>query len=238
MTVRRVVPSRYVTWAGNTDGNQLAITFDDGPHPKYTPQILAALRDAGVRATFFVLGSQIEKHPEIVAEMIRDGHELGNHTYSHANLGRISWRRGCEELRLTDRLLREQDPRYQGLFRPPWGRIGLGGAMYGIRDGCRAALWSVDSRDYRLDGVPPLIERIRAAPVTAGDILLFHDDNAYTAEAMPTILSLLEKQGFSFTTVSDLVGKIERVPKDGGGQTRNLVSPNLQRVIPRTSNEE
>src|SRR5712692_976374 len=200
MSVRRIVPCSYVAWAGPSDGNQLALTFDDGPHPKYTPQILAALGEAGVQATFFVLGSQVERHPEIVAKMIEDGHELGNHTYSHANLGSIGWRRGCEELQATDRLLRQQDPRFQGLFRPPWGWIGLGGAPYSIRNGCQAAMWSIDSRDYLLDGTQPLIERIEAASVGAGDILLFHDDNAYTAEAMGPILRLLSDRGFAFAT--------------------------------------
>jgi peptidoglycan-N-acetylglucosamine deacetylase len=211
MSVRRIIPCSYVAWAGPSDRNQLALTFDDGPHPKYTPRILEALGEAGVPATFFVLGSQVERHPEIVAKMIEGGHELGNHTYSHANLGNISWRRGCEELRATDRLLRQQDPRFQGLFRPPWGWIGLGGALYSIQYGCQAAMWSVDSGDYRLDGIQPLIERIKAMRLQAGDILLFHDDNEYTAEAMATILGLLKDRGFSFTTVSELLGTSKRL---------------------------
>ena len=210
MSVRRIVPYHYVVWAGPSGSNQLALTFDDGPHPKYTPQILEALGEAGVPATFFVLGSQVEQHPEIVAKMIEGGHELGNHTYSHTNLGKISWRRGCEELQAADRLLRQQDPRFQGLFRPPWGWIGLGGALYSIRNGCRAAMWSIDSRDYLLDGTQPLIERIESASMRAGDILLFHDDNAYTAEAIGPILRLLSDRGFAFATVSDLLGNNQR----------------------------
>ena len=211
-TVRRLVPARYVAWSGPSDDHRLALTFDDGPHPKYTPQILTALREAGVRATFFVVGSQIERHPEMVAEMIKGGHELGNHTYSHANLGQIGWRRGCEELQTTDRLLRQQDPRFRGLFRPPWGWIGLGGALYSVRNGYQAAMWSVDSGDYRLDGVQPLIERVKAARLQAGDILLFHDDNAYTAEAMAAILRVLIDRGFAFATVSELLGSGVRQP--------------------------
>src|SRR5690242_17870155 len=89
MSVRRMVPCHYVAWTGPSGSNQLALTFDDGPHPQYTPKILEALGEAGVRATFFVLGSQVERHPEIVAKMIEGGHEIGNHTYSHANLGNI-----------------------------------------------------------------------------------------------------------------------------------------------------
>jgi peptidoglycan-N-acetylglucosamine deacetylase len=204
--VRRIIPCHYVAWTGSPRGNQLALTFDDGPHPVHTPQILAALREVGARATFFVLGSQMEQHPEVVAEMIKDGHELGNHTYSHANLGHVDWRRGCEELRRTDHLLRARDPRFEGLFRPPWGSIGVGGAMYSIRHRCQAAMWSVDSRDYLLDGTQPLIQRIQAASVQAGDILLFHDDNGYTAEAMGPILRILYDREFSFVTVSNILG--------------------------------
>jgi peptidoglycan/xylan/chitin deacetylase (PgdA/CDA1 family) len=207
MTACRVVPSRYVVWSGHPDGSQLALTFDDGPHPRYTPQVLAALRDARARATFFVVGSQVKEYPEIAAEIIADGHELGNHTYTHVNLGQIGWRRGCEELQATDRLLRQQDPRFQGLFRPPWGKIGRGGAVHSLRNGCRAALWSVDSEDYRLDGAQPLIERVTSARLQAGDILLFHDDNAHTAEAMVTLLPFLIDRGFAFATVSELIGK-------------------------------
>jgi peptidoglycan-N-acetylglucosamine deacetylase len=210
--VRRIVPCQYVAWAGSPGDNQLALTFDDGPHPLYTPQILAALREVGARATFFVLGSQMEKHPEVIAEMIQDGHELGNHTYSHANLGHIGWRRGCEELRRAHHLLRARDPRFEGLFRPPWGSIGLGGALYSIRHGCQAAMWSVDSRDYLLDGVQPLLDRVEAQRLSGGDILLFHDDSAFTAEAMATILDSLRRRGFSFATVSELVGPLEQRP--------------------------
>jgi peptidoglycan-N-acetylglucosamine deacetylase len=235
---RQVVPCRYVVWAGHSGGNQVALTFDDGPHPEHTPQVLATLAEAGARATFFVLGSQVEEYPAIVREMIAGGHELGNHTYTHVNLARIGWRRGCEELQATDRLLRRVSsgqwavdagqfgkvrgmpvaaelttahypltPAYQGLFRPPWGKIGLGGTVYSLHSGCPAALWSVDSEDYRRDGAQPLIERVTKARVQAGDILLFHDDNGYTAEAMAAILRFLSERGFTFATVSELVGK-------------------------------
>jgi peptidoglycan-N-acetylglucosamine deacetylase len=204
--VRRIVPCHIVAWTGSPHDNQLALTFDDGPHPLYTPRILATLREAGVPATFFVLGSQAEQHPEIIAAMIKDGHELGNHTYSHANLGQINWRHGCDELRAADQVLRNQDGRFQGLFRPPWGWMGLGGALYSIRYRCQAAMWSVDSRDYLLDGTQPLIERMQAASIRAGDILLFHDDSQYTAEALGPILQDLLCRGFSFATASKLLG--------------------------------
>jgi peptidoglycan/xylan/chitin deacetylase (PgdA/CDA1 family) len=159
-----------------------------------------------VRATFFVLGAQVERHPAIIEEMVAAGHELGNHTFSHANLGRIGWQQGCAELQATDRVLRDADSRYRGLFRPPWGWMGLGGALYSLQRGYQAAMWSVDSRDYLMDGVEPLIERVQTTPLTAGDILLFHDDNLYTAEALAPIIRTLEQRGFSFATVSEILG--------------------------------
>lgn len=207
LSLRRIVPSRYVVWNGRPDGNRLALTFDDGPHPEFTPRVLDALGEAGVRATFFVLGSQVEQHPQIVEAMIAAGHELGNHTYSHANLGRLSWQQGCAELRKAEWVLRAADPRYQGLFRPPWGRIGTGGALYSLRHGYQAAMWSVDSRDYLLDGVEPLIDRVQTAPITGGDILLFHDDNEYTAAAIGPIVTALQQRGFAFATVSEILGR-------------------------------
>ena len=206
-SIRRIVPSRYVAWNGRPEGNRLALTFDDGPHPEFTPRVLRALGETGVRATFFVLGSQSERHPQIVQAMIAAGHELGNHTYSHVNLGRLSWQQGCDELQKADHVLRAADPRYQGLFRPPWGWMGLGGALYSLRHRYQAAMWSVDSRDYLLDGVEPLIERVQAAPITGGDILLFHDDNEYTAEAIGPIVTALQQRGFAFATVSEILGR-------------------------------
>jgi peptidoglycan/xylan/chitin deacetylase (PgdA/CDA1 family) len=206
LTIRRIVPSRYVAWSGQPEGNRLAFTFDDGPHPEHTPRVLKVLAEAGVRGTFFVLGSQVERHPAIVEAMIAAGHELGNHTYSHANLGRISWQRGCAELQAAEHVLRAADPRYHGLFRPPWGWMGIGGALYSLRYGYQAAMWSMDSRDYLLDGVEPLIERVETAPLSSGDIILFHDDNAYTAEALGPIIDTLKQRGFSFATVGEILG--------------------------------
>jgi peptidoglycan/xylan/chitin deacetylase (PgdA/CDA1 family) len=203
---RRIVPSRYVAWSGCLKARQVALTFDDGPHPQYSAEILDVLSDAGVPATFFVVGSEVEKYPGLTAELAKAGHELGNHTFSHANLSQLGWKHGLEELRATDRLLREFEPRYRGIFRPPWGELGLAGAAYALMHRRRAVLWSVDSYDHRLDGTQPIVERVAAAPLTGGDILLFHDDNGFTAKALPAVISGLRERGFSFATASELLG--------------------------------
>src|SRR5205807_4611741 len=101
-------------------------------------------------ATFFVVGSEVEKYPELVAQMVKDGHELGNHTFSHVNLSRVSPERGWRELAATDRLLRRVDPRFRGIFRPPWVRLGVVGALYAARYGRPAVMWTLDSRDHAL----------------------------------------------------------------------------------------
>lgn len=204
--VPRVVPARLVTWAGRATDPRVALTFDDGPHPVHTPAVLEELHRAGVPATFFVMGAAVEEHRGLAAEIVRDGHELGNHTYTHVDLRRCGWRRGMAELRRTDRLLRQVDPHFRGLFRPPWGRLGLAGASFAALGARRAVLWTLDSRDHLLDGAPAMIERIAAAPVTGGSILLFHDDNAFTPAALGTIIADLRRRGFRFATVSELLG--------------------------------
>jgi peptidoglycan/xylan/chitin deacetylase (PgdA/CDA1 family) len=201
---RQVVPARYVAWNGCSKGKKVALTFDDGPHPEYTREVLSVLRKADVPATFFVVGSQVQKHPELTAELVNAGHELGNHTYSHLNLSRANWRLGLQELRMTDRLLQRIDPRYQGIFRPPWGQLGLAGAAYALLNRRQAVLWTVDSRDHRLDGPQCIVERVAAAPLAGGDILLFHDDNEFTAKALSSVIGGLRQREFSFATVSDI----------------------------------
>lgn len=201
----RAVPMRYVVWHGCGGMKRIALTFDDGPHPRFTPRIAAALREAGALATFFVVGAHVEKQKDLLAELVAAGHEVGNHTHSHAHLGRAGCRRGIEELVRTDRLLRRLDPRYTGIFRPPWGQLGLAGALYAVRYGRRAVMWTLDSRDHLLDGVRPLQERLEASALSGGSILLFHDDNEFTADALPGIIDSLRRRGFQFTTVSQLL---------------------------------
>jgi peptidoglycan-N-acetylglucosamine deacetylase len=199
------VPTRFLVWNGSREGRRLALTFDDGPNAEFTPPILALLAEAGIPATFFVLGAEVEKQPELAAAMVAAGHELGNHTYAHANLDRVSWRRAFDELRRTDRLLRSVDPGFRGMFRPPRGRLGAAGAAYAVRHGCPAVMWTLDSRDHQLAGTQPLVERVAAAPLAGGDILLFHDDNAFTVEALAAVIQDLRERGFSFCRVSDLL---------------------------------
>jgi peptidoglycan-N-acetylglucosamine deacetylase len=203
--VRGLVPARYVAWAGPTEGNRVALTFDDGPHPQHTPAVLAALREAGVPATFFVVGAEVKKHPNVVAELARAGHQLGNHTYSHVDLRRAGWQRGLAELQSTDDLLRQVDPRFRGLFRPPWGRLGLAGASFAVGHGRPAIMWTLDSRDHLLDGAERIRARVADASLVGGSILLFHDDNAQTPAALGVIIRDLRRRGFEFATVSEIL---------------------------------
>jgi peptidoglycan-N-acetylglucosamine deacetylase len=203
--IRRAVPSRYLVWNGQPGGMRLALTFDDGPNAEFTPPVLELLRRAEVPATFFVMGAAVEKLPDLTAEIVAAGHELGNHTYSHANLDRVSWERAFDELRATDRLIRQVDSSFTGMFRPPRGRLGSAGAAYAVRHSRPAVMWSLDSGDHRLQGVRPVVERIAAAPLSGGDILLFHDDNAFTIDALGPIIEDLRARGFSFCRVTDFL---------------------------------
>ena len=98
---------------------KLALTFDDGPHPEYTDKILAILKKYGVRATFFVVGENVERYPDVVGRVIADGHELGNHTFSHANLSKLSYRKECEEIMSAENAVFEENEYRTRLLRPP-----------------------------------------------------------------------------------------------------------------------
>lgn len=203
--VRSVTPSRYLVWSGDPSAKRVALTFDDGPNPEYTPGVLQILREAGARATFFVVGQNVERHPALVEAMIAAGHELGNHTYSHVDLQRAGPRVGREELARTAALLRERDRRFLGLFRPPWGRLGVAGAAYALSSGNRAVMWSLDSMDYHRDSADRIVDAVRGASLSGGAILLFHDDNPHTLAALPAVIEDLRRRGFTFCTVGELL---------------------------------
>jgi peptidoglycan-N-acetylglucosamine deacetylase len=203
--VQSMVPARYLVWSGDPSSRRVALTFDDGPNPEHTPRVAGLLRELNVRATFFVVGRNVEAHPALVAELMADGHELGNHTYSHVNLHQVGRQRGGEELRRTDALLRAVDRRYLGLFRPPWGQLGVSGALYALASGNPAVMWSLDSLDYHRDATSRIVERVAGAEVSGGAILLFHDDNRYTSEALPVVIEDLKRRGLGFCTVSEML---------------------------------
>ena len=181
----------------------VALTFDDGPNPRFTPQILDILYEHQVPATFFLVGQQMEGQGWLVRKIAASGHEIGDHTNSHPDLTTLEEPQILEEIQKTQDKLREILPDYTMKFlRPPYGRQN--------ETVCQSSplpliLWEVDSGDWE----DPQAEAIYAAVmenIQDGDIVVFHDDNPETVKALKQILPALKARGYQFATVSALLG--------------------------------
>lgn len=184
----------------------VAVTVDDGPHDKATPRMLEALRDMGIKATFFILGKSAEEYPELVRRAIAEGHEVATHGYSHRNMARMSRTQCEEEWEKAERVLTELGAKVN-LFRPPGGAYGQS-LVEGAKDrGYHIVLWDVDPRDWQVPSADTITERIMA-DVRPGSIILLHDGQypIHSADALRKVAERLKADGYSFVTVSELMG--------------------------------
>lgn len=185
----------------------VALTFDDGPHPRFTDQILQILEKEGVRATFFEIGSNVEAYPDVTRRVIAAGHEIGNHTYGHPIAKTISARELEEEIEKTDALLRAAGYCGNALFRPPQGICS--DALPGVleKSNKAAILWNIDTRDWAHTPSEQIVSEIEKT-VCGGDIILFHDyvsGESTTIPAIKKLIPLLKQRGYQFVTVSELL---------------------------------
>ena len=190
----------------HTDGPYIAMSFDDGPSATLTPKLLDLLAARHIKATFFVIGENVMEHPEIVARAAREGHEIGNHSWSHPNLAKMSQESVRSQLQRTDVAIKNATGERPTLMRPPYGPI-TDREKHWIHDefGYRIILWDVDPYDWKRPG--PAVVRNRILKETRpGSIVLSHDIHPGTIEAMPSTLDALEGKGFKFVTVSELIG--------------------------------
>jgi len=189
----------------HVDGPYIAMTFDDGPSAMLTPKLLDLLAAHHIKATFFVIGENVAEHPEIVARAAREGHEIGNHSWSHPNLGKMSDESVRRQLRQTDDAIKNATGKRPTLMRPPYGSITTR-EKHWIHDefGYQIILWDVDPYDWKRPG--PAVVRNRILKETRpGSIVLSHDIHPGTIEAMPSTFDALEAKGFKFVTVSELI---------------------------------
>ena len=192
-------------------GKCVALTFDDGPHPEYTDQILDILDKYGVKATFFVVGENAERYPETVKRIIASGHEIGNHTWSHKGMKNLSKEQIKEEITKTQNFLKESFNYSPVLFRPP------GGGEYACAKetaqslGCKYVLWAwrTDSKDWTCPDANTISQTVLST-VSEGDIVLLHDyvgGKSSTPQALEQIIPRLLEQGYCFDTVSGLLSR-------------------------------
>lgn len=156
-----------------------ALTFDDGPDPVATPLVLDALREAGARATFFCLGRQMERYPDLVERIRTEGHELALHGYAHHHPWKTGPVRTIRDHVRTAGVARRFGIAPPILYRPPYGKLNLAGAFALIASRWRPVFWTDDPRDYALDDAPSLADRVASA-CRAGRVVLLHDGRAET----------------------------------------------------------
>jgi peptidoglycan/xylan/chitin deacetylase (PgdA/CDA1 family) len=200
-------------WAGPPTQKAVALTFDDGPSPIYTPQIMALLKQYGAHGTFFVIGKQVEQDPRLVQALLQDGNEVGNHSFSHPRMtqeNQISRAQEVERTALDLDLL--GCPAAPRLFRPPYGAYDDRLKSYLAHTGRHLVLWGIDSGDWQGLAAPAIIKNVLGR-VRNGAIVIFHDgdeqdqaDRRPTVEALKTILPALQTAGYRMVTVSELVG--------------------------------
>lgn len=194
----------HVIWAGSPHHKNVALTFDDGPNAKYTPLVLKVLEGHKVRATFFLIGREASRRPELVREVHLAGHEIGNHTYSHVRLPEIPSNAIRRELESTRDILREVTGRETILLRPPWGFLDSRSLAEIALRRFATVLWSVDSRDWSRPGARVIVHNV-LSKVQPGSIILCHDDHEQIVEALPEIIEGLKEQGYQFITVSEMI---------------------------------
>jgi cellulose synthase/poly-beta-1,6-N-acetylglucosamine synthase-like glycosyltransferase/peptidoglycan/xylan/chitin deacetylase (PgdA/CDA1 family) len=211
-------PILYHEGAGGA--HDVAITFDDGPDPKWTPKILEILHGRGVKAAFFVTGRNCEANPGLVARILREGHELGNHTFSHGNLATMSPEMMRLELNATQRLIESITGRSTTLFRPPYNSDSTPTDIAELAPlkfaqeqlGYTVVLEKVDPQDWARPGADVILQRVKELR-PEGNIVLLHDaggDRSQTVEALPRIIDYLHARGDRIVSLGELL----QIPRD------------------------
>lgn len=183
----------------------VALTIDDGPHSKTTPEVLAALKEKDVKVTLFLLASNVEQHPELVQQAVQAGHEIGTHAYSHTLLTRLSKQAVAEELAKAEEIISKLAPK-PILFRPPGGAFNKDVLAAAHERGYTTVTWSVDPEDWKCPPVSNVVQHV-VSHVKPGSIVLLHEGQypLPTPEALKQMIDQLRAKGYTFVTVSELL---------------------------------
>lgn len=203
--------SHGITRKGKAGSGQVALTFDDGPDPGYTPRCLEILEAHHVHATFFLVGQQVRRYPDLTRQIRAHGHDVGNHTWSHQHHWLLAPRRAMDEVREGSRAISEtigEPPRY---FRPPFGVMNLFSYGEAARLGERCVLWSIAAKDWEGGRSANMIAGTVCTLLKGGAIVLLHDcggaEGAPEAmlRALPDIISEAKRRGFRLVALSEMI---------------------------------
>ena len=191
-----------------TSKKQIALTFDDGPHPTLTPRILEILVKYNVPATFFMVGQNVLNYPDAARAVIQAGHEVGNHTFTHPHIANLDEKAIFDEIGKCEDALEELCEYRPHILRTPQGALTSSLERCLLDDDYILVLWSLDTRDWENKSTACIVQTVLNR-VQAGDIILMHDfigHNSKTPEALEKMIPILLSQGYEFVTVSELLG--------------------------------
>jgi peptidoglycan-N-acetylglucosamine deacetylase len=196
-------PATYTQ--AHVDQPYIAMTFDDGPSAENTPRLLEMLKQRNIKATFFLIGQNVASNPDIVRRILAEGHEVGNHSWTHPQLSKLSDDRVTAEITKTQDAIKDASGFTPTLLRPPYGAITTRQREWiENKFGLNIILWSVDPFDWKRPGASVITQRI-LTQVRPGAIVLSHDIHKQTIDAMPATLDGLIGKGYKFVTVSQLI---------------------------------
>lgn len=182
-------------------GSVVALTFDDGPHKVYTKQLLDGLRERGIHASFFLMGENLEGNEELIRQMKKDGHLIGNHSFCHVKLTEEGAEQVCRDVEKTGDLIEDLTGQYPRYLRPPYGDWNE--ALEEKLD-LETVFWTVDSLDWKLKNTEKIVKRVEKS-VKNGDIILMHDIFSTSVESALQLADELQSQGYQFVTVDELM---------------------------------
>ncbi|MGN0169881.1 MAG: polysaccharide deacetylase family protein [Lachnospiraceae bacterium] len=178
----------------------VALTFDDGPHEKITPKVLDILKEEGVQATFFLMGEKVEECPKLVKRMVKEGHAVGNHTYSHVDLSSLSTQQAKEEIEHAQEIIEKITGEAPILLRPPFGKVRENEVPKELLE----IEWNVDTLDWTGSSAGQILNRVQKQ-LKPGAIILMHDQYQGTVEALRDLIRQVRQQGYKFVTVEELL---------------------------------
>ncbi len=212
--IARLQEQGRIIYSGNRYVSEVALTFDDGPDPRYTPQILDILEHYRVKATFFCIGHQVARYPHIVKQEFDVGHIIGNHTWTHPDLALLSAIDILSQIDRTSHALEEAIGVRPIFFRPPYGSLSSQVLAQTCHLGMTTIMWNDLAQDWARPGANFIIHRTLNL-IRNGSIILMHDgggDRSQTVNALPIIIESLQNRGFQFVTVKQMLDNLHEVP--------------------------
>lgn len=204
--------SREVTRRGKTDHKLIHLSFDDGPDPRYTPEILHILKEYRIPASFFLVGRKVECYPELARQIVLAGHEIGSHSYYHQHAYSLFYKKSKATVKKNRFLLSSLSETPPIWFRPPWGAMNLFEWLTVKHCQLKLILWTVNARDWLKQTEPEMIQAMLIQKVRPGAIILLHDSGGEpdaplnTINALPGIIQKLQQEGYSFVTLQEITG--------------------------------